>query len=75
MPEDLLELRDAHQALFPIDYESHFYDCVIHNKDQIFSWAAVCRSADTVEFESAESFSLPSFRLFHAGMQRCNRSG
>lgn len=44
MPEDLHDLRAAHQALFPIDYESHFYDCVIHNKDDIFSWAAVCRS-------------------------------
>lgn len=52
MPTDLLELRAAHQALFPIDYESHFYDCVIHSKDQIFSWAAVCKSADTPEFVS-----------------------
>lgn len=69
MPEDLPELRAAHQALFPIDYESHFYDCVIHNKDQIFSWAAVCRSADTVEFVSTESIKLLIIRAKKISMQ------
>ena len=45
VPEDLPELRAAHQALFPIDYESHFYECVVYSRDHIFSWAAVCRLA------------------------------
>ena len=43
VPDDLPALRDAHKELFPIDYEEHFYDCVIHSRDNIFSWAAVCR--------------------------------
>lgn len=43
VPEDLDNLRAAHQALFPIDYEAHFYDCVINERDSIFSWAATYR--------------------------------
>lgn len=81
VPNDLLELRAAHQALFPIDYESHFYDCVIHSKDQIFSWAAVCKPADTPEFVSSLSPQLihlhhsDTMHLFVAGMQGCNKKG
>lgn len=63
VPEDLHDLRDAHQALFPIDYESHFYECVIHSRDNIFSWAAVCRDVEMqsevlVGFVTARTFRL-----------------
>ncbi|KAL0020943.1 hypothetical protein WJX79_003756 [Trebouxia sp. C0005] len=63
VPEDLHDLRAAHQALFPIDYESHFYECVIHSRDNIFSWAAVCRDVEMqsevlVGFVTARTFRL-----------------
>ena len=76
VPNDLFELRAAHQALFPIDYESHFYDCVIHSKDQIFSWAAVCKPADTSEFVSKLQASTDTLAIIQTqhrySLQGCN---
>lgn len=72
MPEDLPELRSAHQALFPIDYESHFYECVIYNRDQIFSWAAVSRSAYNVQFASEfKLVSLIACQTTYEGLDAC----
>ncbi|KAL3133406.1 hypothetical protein ABBQ38_007274 [Trebouxia sp. C0009 RCD-2024] len=64
VPQDLPDLRSAHEALFPIDYESHFYECVIYNRDQIFSWAAVSRDP-TLQHERLIGFvTARTFRLY-----------
>ncbi|CAL9219367.1 unnamed protein product [Arabidopsis halleri] len=42
-PNDLDRLEQIHRDIFPIKYESEFFQCVVNGVD-IISWAAVDRS-------------------------------
>ncbi|EFH60609.1 hypothetical protein ARALYDRAFT_477544 [Arabidopsis lyrata subsp. lyrata] len=62
-PNDLDRLEQIHRDIFPIKYESEFFQCVVNGVD-IISWAAVDRSRpdhhcdELIGFVTASSYCL-----------------
>eukprot|EP00246_Nothoceros_aenigmaticus_P018622 TRINITY_DN981_c0_g1_i2.p1 TRINITY_DN981_c0_g1~~TRINITY_DN981_c0_g1_i2.p1 ORF type:complete len:261 (+),score=30.99 TRINITY_DN981_c0_g1_i2:308-1090(+) len=55
LPSDLEVLKDIHEALFPIKYESEFFTNVVHGLG-IISWAAVDRNRSDANREELVGF-------------------
>ncbi|KAK9823261.1 hypothetical protein WJX72_001435 [[Myrmecia] bisecta] len=70
-PEDYHELREAHQELFPINYDEGFYYRAVNSLDGIYSWAAFTRTT-VARQEKVTLVGFVTARLVH--LHSCDAS-